>query len=405
MEGSVIVSINAILYLLLLVITYKRNRQIGPIEILLSLYSTVALFAVFLFYQDQYRWNLSLLNFIYLYAAVVIFVLGVSDDKLIVLRGNPITNFSFYKKLSVLYVFLALFSCAFYLPQVILALQNPEWAKLYEESHDIASGSLITKIANAFFHLRYLGVVLFFSMLSHERCSTMLKILLGVGAFLPVLFVTMLNASRGGLIILVASLVMAYYIFKPILSKGVKKSIRRVTFLIIPLLALYFISVSVSRFENDLATGYSSTDEAYWDYIGQSMLYFNNGVMDCIKSFGHGSYMFALHDNSIKGTNFGSGFITFVGCLYLDFGAIGTLLIGLFSMLILKRIFKKRLGIPELFLLLNYLMFLFYGVFVSESGYGFQWIEIIMIYFGLKFFDRKNGNNSFLFTPISPNRA
>ncbi len=389
MENGVDVIINAFLYLLLFFFFYKKNRQIGPIEILIALYAFVAICAVNLFFIDKNRWELHLGYFIYLFIAVFVFLLGVSNDRAIVLHKNPISSYSFYKKLSILYIVLALFSCFFYMPQVIYVLENPKWALLYEDSHEATDTSIIIKLANLFFHLRYLGVVLFFSILSHEKSSKELKILLGIGAFLPVFIVTMLNASRGGLIILVASLVMTYFMFRPILASSIKKTIKRFFIILAPIFVLYFIGVSVSRFSDDLATGYSSTNDALWDYLGHSMLYFNNGVMDCITSYGHGSYMFALHDNSIKGTNFGTNFITFVGCLYLDFGAIGTLLIGLLVSLLLKGLCHRSLGIPELFLILNYLMFLFYGVFVTASGFGYQWIEILIIYFGLKIFDKK----------------
>ena len=45
---------------------------------------------------------------------------------------------------------------------------------------------------------------------------------------------------------------------------------------------------------------------------------------------------------------------------------------------------KKRKGIPELFFLLTYLMYLFNGVFVMGYGYGIQWIEAIFIYIALR---------------------
>ena len=389
MYGASAVVINAALYGILLFFSLKKNRQIGPIEILLALYALVATCGAFLYFLNPAKWNLSLFNYIYLFVAIVVFTRGITNDRSTILKKNPIANFSFYKKVSIIYVALSLFSCVYYIPQVYLILQNPEWAELYAESHEIIEGNIVTKMANAFFHLRYLGIVLFFSMLSQEQCPNCLKLFLGVGAFVPVLLVTILDASRGGLVILVASLIMAYCSFAPIIPTGIKKKIRVITMYSIPLLLLYFTTVSQSRFEDSMATGYSSSEEAFWDYLGQSMMFFNNGVMDCITKFGRGSYMFSIPNNSIQGTNFGSSFITFVGCLYLDYGPIFTLLIGIVISLLLHNMCKRRLGIPQLFLLLNYLMYLFYGAFVTASGYGYQWLEILVIYFGLEKLEKK----------------
>ena len=174
--------------------------------------------------------------------------------------------------------------------------------------------------------------------------------------------------------------------FEPSLPSKVGRWLKTIAIMIAPILILYFVQVSVSRFDVG-TTEYESSNSSYIAYLGQSMLLFNYGVMDNISGFSEGGYMF---DNEVKlgqirGTHFGSGFITFIGCIYLDFGFWGTLLFALLTFFLLKALFNKRkLGIPELFILLTYVMFVFNGVFVSGRGYGHQWVEAFVIYILLK---------------------
>ena len=62
---------------------------------------------------------------------------------------------------------------------------------------------------------------------------------------------------------------------------------------------------------------------------------------------------------------------------------------ALLASFFIKKFLKKRdRGIPELFIILYYLMYLFNGVFVNGLGYGNQWLETIFIYIMLKFAEK-----------------
>ena len=199
--------------------------------------------------------------------------------------------------------------------------------------------------------------------------------------------VAMLQASRGGMVALAISIALSFRMFSPAVPKNVVRSMYKLALVIIPLMVVYFIAVSVSRFEEAKQGNFDSAESSYVMYLGESMLYFDDGVMNGVTEYAEGGYLFDIPEkiSQIKGDHFGVHFMTFIGCLYLDFGPYGTLI---YALLVAAywRLFmqKKRKGIPELFFLLTYLMYLFNGVFVMGYGYGIQWIEAIFIYIALR---------------------
>jgi hypothetical protein len=132
-----------------------------------------------------------------------------------------------------------------------------------------------------------------------------------------------LSLWRVGMVALFANFAIVYLMMKDILPKYVKRTLIIAVSIIIPLILIYFIAVTVSRFEESSLN--IDAGESMMYYLGHSMLTFNYGVMDTIQNYANGAYMFDC--SSLKdirfGTHFGTNFITFVGVLYLDFGLVG----------------------------------------------------------------------------------
>lgn len=382
-----VVVINAIMYAVLFGLTFQLNKKIGVSEILLSIYVVVSFFCVIHFLENPSAWNLSLFNLVYLFLIFCIFFIPVMSDEKNEVKECPLRYYSIYKKIAWFYILISLYSCIVYVPQVYLALTNPNWAEIYEEAHDVIEGNIYTKLANLFFHVRYLGIILFFSFLTKKDEKRLFIIMMGISAFLPVVLVTMLQASRGGIVALAISIALSFKMFSQAVPRNVVRSMYKLAIFTIPLMIVYFIAVSVSRFEEAKQGNFDSAESSYIMYLGESMLYFDDGVMNGVTEYAYGGYLFDIPEKigQIKGDHFGVHFMTFIGCLYLDFGAYGTLI---YALLIAAywRLFqqKKRKGIPELFLLLTYMMYLFNGVFVMGYGYGLQWIEAIFIYIVLR---------------------
>ena len=306
-----------------------------------------------------------------------------------VIHENPLSSYNVYRTIAKVYIVLAIFSSIVYFPIALDSLRSSDLADIYEMAHEEKEGNLFSKFTNLFFHVRYLGMVLFFSFLAKEKQSKIFLFLLGIAAFLPVILATISLASRGGMVALFANFAIVYLMMKDILPKYVKRTLIIAVSIIIPLILIYFIAVTVSRFEESSLN--IDAGESMMYYLGHSMLTFNYGVMDTIQNYANGAYMFDC--SSLKdirfGTHFGTNFITFVGVLYLDFGLVGTVLVAIIFCSYFCKIGRRRfLDIPDIYLLLTYSMLIFNGVFVLGRGYGIQLLEAWIIYFLLKFIQR-----------------
>lgn len=380
------VIINFFLYFVLLFIIWWKNKRFSAIEILLLMYAMVSFCGIIYYQQGTEQWQFDIFYFLYLFFVFFIGVLPIKNTSKIEVNYSPIRYSVFYKIVSWVFIGLSIYSCIVYLPQVIFVLTNPDWAELYADSHDESLAFSGSVLANAFFHIRYLGIVLFFSFLP-EKKSIFFKTILGIASFLPVTLVTLTKASRGGIVSLVVSLILSFMIFKPLYPHKTIKRVALIALILMPLAFIYFMAVSTSRFD----TNSSTLEDSFLSYIGQPMLCFNYGVMDSITGYANGAYMFNIGDYGrlIKGCHFGSGFITYIGCLYLDYGFWGTIFIAALVAILVKAVInsRKRLGIPELFILVTYFMLLFNGVFILPPSYGQQWIEAAIIYLLLRLFE------------------
>ena len=387
MGDLVVVIINSLMYILLFGITWQLNRKIGVSEILLSIYVVVSFFGIVYFLESPSAWNLSLFNLMYLFFVFCIFFIPVMLDEKTEVKECPLHYYSIYKKVGLFYIIIASYSCIVYLPQVYLAITNPNWAEIYNEAHDVIEGNIYTKLANLFFHIRYLGIILFFAFLTKKDEKKWFVIAMGLAAFLPVFLVAIIQASRGGVVALAISIALTFRMFSQALPKNVVRIIYKLALIAAPLMIIYFIAVSISRFEGVKAKEFDSTESSLIMYLGESMLYFDDGVMNGVTEYAHGGYILDIPEriSQIRGDHFGVHFMTFIGCLYLDFGPLGTIIYALLIAAYWKLFMRKEsFGIPELFFLLTYLMYLFNGVFVMGYGYGIQWLEAIFIYFALR---------------------
>lgn len=395
MSGSFILILNIAFYLLATAWLIKKQRAFTIGTFLLISYTVVAFFCYLNYKSDPSYWHLSLLPFIFLFVVVVILFTPFLSNR-VKIRENPIRdkNKRLYRAITWGYIIISLYSCIVYLPQVIEIIRNPNWLELYTEAHEEVNSSIFVKFANLFFHIRYLGLVLLFSYLIKKNNKPLFMILLGLSAVLPVVLVTMKNASRGGFVSLFVSLITVYLMFKDQLSDTLKKWLKIITITVLPASIIYLSVVTVARFENNPYV--ESAGGTVLDYLGHSMLTFAYGIFDSISRFSWGGFMLDFGPVSkmsspfdpFYGTHFGSAFFTIVGALYLDFGPVFTIIIAIFFSRFIMGISRRRLDVADLFMILTYAMTIFNGVFVLGRGYGIQWVETFLIYFMLKIVQR-----------------
>ena len=358
---------------------------------LLACYTIVAFFCIINFNADPARWRLTDNGwyFLYLYIAVMMllwpFLMNAYET-----RAKIETDASLYKTVAWVYIILAAFACVVYFPVAYDAIVNPQWTDLYEEAHEVQERSLLIRMANLFFHLRYLGVTLLFFFMTKKGQSKLFKILLWVMALLPLLLVTISHASRGGFIEIFVAFLMSYLIFRNSLPKGVIKLLRVFVMVAVPLAVVYISAVTIARFEDSPFA--NSAEDSVIYYLGLSMLTFVYGVADSINKYAWGDYMLTSGfspELATNGTHFGASFTTIVGSLYLDFGPIVSILLILLFNMFWKKLSKRTIGIPEAFMLITWGQTLFRGVFVLGRTWGIQLIEALIIYVLLRWLQKR----------------
>lgn len=378
---------NAFLYVVLFLLQlYKRGLNNFNICVLL-IYAIVSVVCVFYYESGDYYYDLTLIPFLYLFVANVVFFRPLLG-KTIIVQNNPIVDDGLYKIVAWTFIGLSCLSSIVYYQKMMDSILLGSWQDVYSEAQDARESTIFTKLTNLFFHLRYLGIVLFFSFAVKIQKFNFFLIILGIFSFLPLILSSVSIASRSGAIYTIASLGMTYLLFRNILPKKIKGVLFVIAIVLGVILGIYFFAVTYSRFDETL--GIESSD-SFLRYFGHSMLTFNYGVMDTIKDYLWGDYFFGVEKlNFTKiGTHFGSAFITHIGCLYVDFGPFVTLLIAfIVSSFVLIIARRSRYDVPDLLILVTFANYLFNGVAVMPPSYGKQWIEAVLMYIVLKCLQR-----------------
>ena len=384
-----LVVLNFIFYLLTLWIVFRKRKRVTLGIFLLSCYTAVAFFCILNYNLDPDQWNLNVIFFVYLYFAVLLLLKPFIDHSYDIHKGSIIANVAFYKNVAWCYIVLATIACVAYYPVARDAILNPDWASLYKDAHEETEGTIFTKLANMFFHLRFLGVTLLFFFLSQKGSGVLLRVALGIMVVLPLCLVTISNASRGGFIEIFVVFIVAYIMFRESIPLKYVRALKIFAGIVVPSAFIYLSAVTIARFEG---TGYAETiADTIIIYLGHSMLTFVYGVADTINKFAWGGYMFGFEDasGSGNGTHFGSGFTTIIGNLYWDFGPVLSILLILLINKFWNKLARRKMGIPEIFLVLTYSMILYRGIFVLGKGWGVQYVEAFIIYFLLRHFQGK----------------
>lgn len=357
--------------------------------VLLLAYTLVSFFCILNYKLDPSQWKLQVGYFAYLYFAIILLLYPFLVNSYEVAPDYKVRNEKFYRLVAWIYVGLSAFACTVYFPVAYEAIVNPNWMELYLDAHEEVEGTMFTKFANLFFHLRYLGIALLYYYSSQSGCGRLLKVSLWIMSILPLCLVTISNASRGGFVEIFVVFIIAFSIYRHKISKKTMRVLKTCALIFIPAMVVYLSVVTIARFEG---TNYAETTaDTVIVYLGHSMLSFVYGIADSINRFSWGGYFLGTETvrGISNGTHVGSGFFTIVGNLYWDFGPLLTIVVILLINKFWKKMSKNTIGLPEAFLLITYGMTLYRGIFVLGLGWGIQLIEGFIIYFLLRFFQRK----------------
>jgi len=392
------VLINAIIYVITLLLYWFKRRKIDILFLLLSLYTLVAVLGIPEVISEPNEWKIRLWPYIYLYIAFMLFFRPYYFDSDTLCVRLYVRNFKNLKFISTLIIVLSILTICCYLPVAVNNIVNGDWSAIrtdhYNDDIQIFSNRFEEFFANLSTHFRLAGTILFFYFLTIKDISSIRKILLSISVIVPPLLISCTSAARDILFELFFSLVICYIIFHKDIPTNIKKALTVTALFLFILMIIYSMAITMSRFgEGDQ----SSSSLVY--YFSHSFLTFNYGLTDTINGHLYGDLFFGriydfftgrvgppiTIDNAI-GTHLTTAFFTFVGAWYIDFGPIGTFIIAIFLPMIISPFFKRKsqLKIADIYVYVFYLSYLIRGVFVHPRGIAFNWFVAVIVYFLLK---------------------
>lgn len=407
----VLIILNAFLYIALLLLYWRKTKNIDCGFLLISVWVGVAVCAVFLYLDKPSDWLLTFWPFFYLFLAFLLF------SRMYIFSTSK-TDYSIksfvYKKNKILDVV-----CYLFIIFSVINIINTDFSSIYVSMEDMeryAMDNYETHIDNigkkaytnfleriSLNYCSWFKVVVLIGMynaLCQKRNS--FSVCLALSIFIPTFINSMMMGTRGTLFSEIILFISAYVLYKKYIPTQIKSKIYFGASITIVLSLIFITAVTNSRFSN---TDMGSGGSVLW-YFGQSMLYFDNGLADSVDGSFLGARTFktlyplfglkmpiSLYADMYLGTSFGTNFTTFIGMLILDFGFIGTLAIGLLLPWLIEKMcfYKKSFTFASLYLYLFFLNRLIFGVFTNASGADFQYIIAFLLYFIFRFiFDAPN---------------
>lgn len=234
-------------------------------------------------------------------------------------------------------------------------------------------------------YLQLVALIVGFKMISEESKKVLGFILLGCG-ILTDLMASMYNSSRGSILILGMLILGMYVFFNSSFEKNIKRFAIIAGAMISVVVVPYVIEVTVSRFSRSAALN------SIIFYFGHAPTTFAANIVT-IDKLSWGQYglgrLFGVtsFSQSAVGGSWGDAFYTFVGWLYIDWGPIGVILIGIAMYFLLNHLTKKETYlISDVFLFFFVYKTLLSGVFVIGRNYCYTIVSSLIIYVILRIF-------------------
>lgn len=384
----------AFLFAITFLLYTKRNRKLDVYTLILGVYTLVSLCCVLFAYSDPHHYdNLHIINFIYLYIVVMIFIQpfkfkDFSCDNI------HIENTFFIKLLITIYFISGIVSVVYTLPRAMSLAAMGDWSAVRADVYNDMNGiELYTNqferlCKNLYTYLAPFGVVWVFYQFTKPKFNAILTFsMLIIWAISEYCSATLI-ASRGMILTFGIKLLTLYIFFRNGIPVNRKKYIYIGAGIALAFFLSYTLSVTDSRFGDD-------ANDSLFMYFGHSMLAFNDGIMGSMHDYAWGRYFFKwLYDmlgldSSINftqlGSTHGSAFMTFVGCFYVDFGPIGTLLLGiLFSRWLSTYTNKQTYSLSTFIVIVYFATWFIDGVFVFGRSQSLTWLMLLVLSFILK---------------------
>lgn len=410
--NHVLVAINAIAYIIPLILYYKKKRQID-IGFLFYMIFAVSAIGSFWYYSqedvDLYYPNIELSAFIYLWLMINFCLLPLYQTNLRKItyiddRGiAPLLD-----GLSIMFVVLSLLPIVSLLSKVSLSMfVGNDLGRMYESDAD-KSALYFSGISKYCFALirRFedILIILFFYQLSKAKKNwTLINAMwLPIGLF--VLF-KVASGSRGGVMsTFIAFFAMALFLRNTFEQKTFAY-IRKIGLVFTSFIILVVSAISISRFFFSVSAASSKATLDRWisQYLGEGMVRFNDTIWNNdILMNGDQNIIFLKHllgfdvienyDTFMMFYEAKLGlpvnvFYTFVGDWVLDFGIIGTIVVTVLFYILFKKLLNSyKSGVNILQLTILMIIFHFIGFGFAANVYRTIFIQkdtMILIIFAV----------------------
>lgn len=332
--------------------------------------------------------------YIYLFGVLLILVKPLSKLSTQSCNIERFDNSNLHK-LAILYIIAAGIDISISLPHTLELFTSGDWGALREQLY--ADEDSIVLYDNQFQRLiknfcSYLfpfAIVYAFIQLTKKKVNILFTVLLFIAVLLPSFLGATVVASRGMLVVVAFKLCICYVLFRSSIPKARKKYILQMAVLLLTGYLTYSIIVSISRFGQDEA------GSSIFMYFGHSMLTFNQGIFNSMHDYAWGNRFFSWFIDSFGGDSYfnadklgstaGSGFLTIVGTLYVDWGPIGTVIVAILANRIMMPFFSKaNLALSDLIIIVFYTSTLAEGIMVFGRGRSLVWVTTFIVYFIVK---------------------
>lgn len=397
--------INTLFYLVTLLVYYISHKRLDLYFVLVSAYSTVALFGTYDFaiglFDNQY--DMSIFRLFYLFAIVMICLKPYRGIQFDCNNTNIIEN-EYITLLSYFYMACGILCIYYTLPKAIMLQTVGDWGSLRNElyagesSVTLYDSQLERLIKNCYSYLSPFGSIITFYQLTKPKINKILTLLLFGIWFVNAYASATLVASRGMIMMLAMKVIVLYFIFKNIIPDSRKKYLAIIAVIVAVLFGIYTMAVTESRFGDE-------SNDSLLMYFGHSMYAFNDGIMRTMHDYAEGRYQFgwlyrAFGLNSdfnwqALGCTHGTAFMTFVGNLYVDFGPIVTPLVAILMSLLVSQFTRKTIfELSDLVVISFTATWFAEGIFVFAGDQSLQWLMVLFVYYIIKHLECKDINQS-----------
>lgn len=412
MYSNVIVVINALVYITIFFLLRKKFNGFGATSFVALFYSFFAIMAIPLFVSGWYTLARTAVGehvqeasiWPYLYMLFFLLILFVP------IYRNPMEKVSVVeaplalneKVFAIIFVAISIITIILLAPMIPSIATSYNQASVADEFTERCFGSSrFTPLQQQFMNyggvLRSAGIPLFFYYLSYRSKRKKMLVIFAFCVFVPSLLQAVLNLSRGAIFYWLLDILVGYVLFINFIPRDMKKIIRKIVLIAVPVLSIPAMIITFSRF-GEGSDGWMSV----FTYFGESFLNFPLLFWGNFTGFSHGEYFFSpvvsffwdVHapEGKIQRFNYFSNmtgvsilwFRTIVGSLVMEFGYWGGVLFaGIWSSFYNKLINLKSHVMPfnRMIIYYYFYMVLIQGVWGFNTRFNMIYYTLLLWFF------------------------